>query len=110
MSLKLQEPLLEFCKGGKTTIEICNEFKLAPTTVHRYMQSLRNSNHIKKIEMVTSYKGGQPCLFVTVGTTAILNREFMTVRTREEPKPEPIFNLAFIRAAHNPFNIGSHHG
>lgn len=90
--------ILDFCAGGKTTIEVCNRFDIAPTTAHRVFSELQSLGLLEKKPARKATRGGTSCIFTKVGTSTIFERKF------NQPIA-PVVDEAFIRAAHNPFCI-----
>ena len=104
---KRQHDLVEFCKGGKTTLEICDQFEISPTTALKNLVHLRECKLIDKIKTPRIDKGASYCIYVAVGSEPNLNRCLKKINptSKTMEKSESLINKALIRAAHNPFNL-----
>jgi predicted transcriptional regulator len=104
---KRQHDLVEFCKGGKTTLEVCDQFEVSPTTALKYLVHLRECKLIDKIKTQRTQIGASYCLYVAVGSEPNLNRCLKKINPNSKTmeKSESFINKALIRAAHNPFNL-----
>ena len=104
---KRQHDLVEFCKGGKTTLEVCDQFEVSPTTALKYLVHLRECGLIDKIKTPRIVIGASYCLYVAVGSEPNLNRCLKTKKSVSKvmERSEGLFNAALITAAHNPFNL-----
>ena len=104
---KRQLGFVEFCKGGKTTLEVCDHFEVSPTTALKDLLHLKEYKLIDKVKTQRISKGASYFLYVTVGSEPILNRCLKNINSfsKLSEKSEGFFNKSLIKAAHNPFNL-----
>lgn len=98
-----QIQILEFCEKPKFAKEIAKYLELEVGSIYKYMTALVKSEYLKtKIaedkKMVTKLFYTDLELFKTISYEAISMPEINT------------YNMDFIRAAHNPFNLVANHG
>lgn len=97
-----QLEILDFCEEPKLAVEIAAYLDLNISSIYKYMTALTKSGLLKTMYAGSDQYGGTKLFF----TAQDIEENF-----REISFPEfSLFNLDFIRVAHNPFNIGVQHG
>ena len=99
--------LLEFCAGGKTSLEMTEELGVPESSLGNLRLELLKSGHLYKVihDSVKHFKGSgpAPCYFVTTGTEC--NRPPPVIAPKETPDPK--WNHDFIKVAHRVLVLGA---
>ena len=98
-----QRDILEFCRKGKSSIEVSAHIGLAYTSIHEHLHKLQVLGCLDKVAMKGRGQGASPALYVTRSeelSPAVKD----TVRSAEV---FPRWNDEFMKWAHNPFRMGA---
>ena len=98
--------VLEFCRGGKTSIEIREAMGIPKSSINNFLAELQITGQIYKVVPEVEYfrgMGGVPCYYVTTGTEC--NRPPPVILPKDAPDPK--VNHEFIRVAHKCLHLGA---
>jgi predicted transcriptional regulator len=100
-----QIEMIEFCEEPKLVQEIAERFEINTRSVYPYLRRLINDGFIKSESGYVNLKGKAFKFFVSIKSASDAHL-MKDVHQVDEEK----INMDFVRAAHNPFNLGARHG
>ena len=98
--------VLEFCRGGKTSIEIREALGIPKSSINNFLAELQITVQIYKVVPEVEYfrgMGSVPCFFVTTGTECDRAPPVILPKDGMDPR----WNQDFIRVAHKCLHLGA---
>jgi DNA-binding MarR family transcriptional regulator len=100
-----QIEFIEFCEEPKFVEQISERFQIQLNSVYPHLRRLVKNGFIKSESGYMNQNKRSVKLFISVKSA------FDAQLTQHEHEIDTSsINMDFVRAAHNPFNIGAHHG
>jgi hypothetical protein len=100
-----QIELLDFCEDAKLVDEIAARFQIHTRSVYPYLRRLIKGGLIKAESGYKNDKRQSVKRFIAIKSAIDAN----VGHDSNDPDLSNI-NMDFVRAAHNPFRLGAHHG